>query len=114
MISTSTLATRCTLGRRTMRMPERRQKRAVSSRRGLTQPRGPASTRIAGSNVSAARNATPIPIADDTPTVLKIPIRAKPMRRKVSPTVVADAVITFPIEIIALLIAWSKSAPDRR
>ena len=97
-----------------MRMPERRQNRAVSSRRGLTQPRGPASVKIAGSKVSAARNATPIPIADDTPTVLNTPIRAKLMRRKVIPTVVADAVITFPIEIIAFLTASSKSAPDRR
>ena len=88
-----------------MRMPERRQNRAVSSRRGLTQPRGPASTKIAGSSVTPARYATPIPIADDTQTVLNTPIWAKLKRRKVSPTVVADAVITFPIEIIAALTA---------
>ena len=63
MASTSRLATRWAFGRRTMRIPERRQNRAVSSRRGLTQPRGPASTRMAGSSVTAARNATPTPIA---------------------------------------------------
>ena len=105
MVNTSRLATRWTFGLRTMRIPERRQNRAVSSRRGLTQPRGPARTRIAGSKVTAARNATPIPIADDTPTVLKTPMRAKLMSRKVIPTVVADAVITFPIEARAMLTA---------
>ena len=91
----------------------RRQNRAVNSRRGLTQPRGPASTRIAGSRVTPARYATPIPIADDTPTVLNTPILAKLMIRKVMPTVAADAVITFPIEIIAALTARSESAPAR-
>ena len=65
-----------------MRMPERRQNRAVSSRRGLTQPRGPASTRIAGSKVTPARYATPIPIADDTPTVVNTPILAKLSQQK--------------------------------
>ncbi len=88
-----------------MRMPERLQNRAVSSRRGLTQPRGPASTSIAGSRVTPARYATPMPIADDTPTVLNTPIWAKLMTRNVMPTVVADAVMTFPIEIIAALTA---------
>ena len=58
---------------------------------------------MAGSNVIAARNATPIPIADDTPTVENTPIRAKLIPRKVIPTVAADAVITFPIEINARL-----------
>lgn len=95
-------------------MPDRRQNRAVSSRRGLTQPRGPASTRIAGSKVSAARKATPIPIADDAPTVLNTPIRAKLMSRNVIPTVVADAAITFPMDVIARLTASSQSAPDLR
>ncbi len=90
-----------------MRIPERRQNRAVSSRRGLTQPRGPASATIAGSRVTAARNATPIPIADAMPTVLKTPIRAKLITRNVMPTVLADAVITFPIEINARLSASS-------
>ena len=82
MIKTSTLATRWTFGRRTMRIPERRQNRAVSSRRGLTQPRGPARTRMAGNNVNAARNATPIPIADDMPMVEKTPILASLSREK--------------------------------
>src|SRR5574337_672478 len=105
MINTSTLATRWALGRRTMRMPERRQKRAVNSRLGLTTPRGPASTRIAGRNVTAARNATPIPIADDVQTVLHTPILAKLIARQVITTVPAEAAITFPIEIIAPLSA---------
>ena len=69
---------------------------------------------MAGSKVTAARNATPIPIADAMPTVWKTPIRAKLMTRNVMPTVLADAVITFPIEINALLSASSKSAPARR
>lgn len=105
MISTSTLATRWARGRRTMRMPERRHSPVVSSRRGLIQPRGPASTMMAGSNVTAARKATPIPIADEIPTVLNTPIRAKPISRNVIPTVLADAVITLPIEIRAFLTA---------
>ncbi|SKW84612.1 Uncharacterised protein [Mycobacteroides abscessus subsp. massiliense] len=88
-------------------MPDRRQNCAVSSRRGLTQPRGPASTRIAGSRVIPDRYATPIPMADDTPTVWKTPILAKLKSKKVIPTVVADAVITFPIDIIAARTAWS-------
>ncbi len=97
-----------------MRMPERRQSRAVSSRRGLTQPRGPAIARIAGSNVTAARKATPIPIADAIPTVLNTPIRAKLINRNVIPTVVADAATTFPMEINARVSACSDDAPDRR
>jgi len=63
------LATKWTLGRRTMRMPERRQKRVVSSRLGLIQPRRPMSTRIAGRMVTAATNATKIAIANAGPTV---------------------------------------------
>jgi hypothetical protein len=86
----------------------------ADSRRGLTQPRGPASTRIAGSKVTAARKATPTPIADATPTVWNTPIRAKLISRKVMPTVVADAAITFPIEINARSTARSKVSPDRR
>ncbi|SKU09483.1 Uncharacterised protein [Mycobacteroides abscessus subsp. abscessus] len=62
---------------------------------------------MAGSSVIPDRYATPIPIADDTPTVWKTPILAKLNSRKVMPTVVADAVITFPIDIIAALTAWS-------
>ena len=46
-----------------------------------------------------------MPMADATPTVLNTPILEKLRRRNVRPTVVADAVITFPIEIIALLTA---------
>lgn len=90
-----------------MRIPDLRQNRVVSSRRGLTQPRGPASTRIAGSSVTPARNATAMPIAAATPTVLNTPILAKLSRRNVSPTVVADAAITLPIEIMAARTASS-------
>ena len=55
-------------------------------------------TRMAGSSVSAARNATPTPTAEDTPTVEKTPILAKLIARKVSPMVAADAVMTLPTE----------------
>ena len=48
-----------------------------------------------------------MPIADDTPTVVNTPILAKLITRKVMPTVAADAVMTFPIEIIAAFTAWS-------
>lgn len=88
-----------------MRMPDRRQNRAVSSRRGLIQPRGPASTRIAGSRVVPARYATPIPIAAETPMVRNTPIWAKFITRKVIPTVAAEALMTLPIDIIADLTA---------
>jgi len=69
---------------------------------------------MAGSNVTAARKTTPIPIADDTPTVENTPIRAKLMPRNVIPTVAADAAITFPIETNARFTASSQPAPSRR
>ena len=69
---------------------------------------------MAGSNVIAARYATPTPIAHATPTVENTPIRAKLIPRKVIPTVAADAVITLPIEINARFTASSRSAPCRR
>ncbi len=69
---------------------------------------------MAGSNVIAARNATPTPIAHATPIVENTPIWAKLIARKVIPTVAADAVITLPIEINARFTASSKSAPCRR
>ncbi len=96
-----------------MRIPERRHHRAVSSRRGLIQPRGPTMTRMAGNNVTAARNATATPIADDTPTVENTPIRAKLIPRKVIPMVAADAVITLPTELNACRTASSESSPRR-
>ncbi len=46
-----------------------RQNRVVSSRRGLIQPRRPASTMIAGSTVIAATNATVTAIDNAGPTV---------------------------------------------
>ena len=67
-----------------MRTPDRRQNSAVRSLRGSTQPRGPASTRMAGSRVTAARNATPMPTANATPTVENTPSLAKPIPRKVT------------------------------
>ena len=69
---------------------------------------------MAGSNVIAARYATPTPIAHATPAVENTPIRAKLIPRKVIPTVAADAVITLPTEISARVTASSRSAPCRR
>src|SRR5690349_17740310 len=95
------LATRWVHGRRTMRAPDLRHIREVRSLRGLIHPRGPMRVRMAGSNVIAARNATPTPTAAEVPTVEKTPILAKLMARKVTPTVAAEAVITLPTEASA-------------
>ena len=78
-------------------MPERRQKPAVSSRRGAIQPHRPMTTRMAGRSVSAARNATPTPTAEDTPTVENTPILAK-LIAKGEPYGRRDAVMTLPTE----------------
>ncbi len=68
---------------------------------------------IAGSRVTAARNATATPIAEDTPTVENTPIRAKLMARKVRPMVAADAAITLPTEASACRTASSELSPRR-
>jgi|SRR6185369_16229743 len=113
MISRVKLATRWALGLRTIRIPERRQNLLVRSRRGLIQPRGPASEMMAGSSVTAAMHATAIEIAIDGPTVEKIGIFAKIIATKVTATVAADAVITLPIDTIARFTASSESSPCR-
>src|ERR1700684_2033245 len=101
MISAITLATRWVFGRRAMRMPVRRQKRLVRSRRGLIQPRRPASTRMAGSRLTAAMNATAIEIEIAGPTVENTGNRANIIARKVTATVAADAAITLPMDVKA-------------
>ena len=68
----------------------------------LIQPRRPASTRMAGSRVTAARNATPIAIANAGPIVENTPNRVKIIPRKVTATVAADAAITLPMDVNAL------------
>ena len=55
-----------------------------------------------------------MPIAADTPIVRNTPIFAKLIARNVMPTVVADAVMTLPIEIIAARTASSDCEPCRR
>src|SRR5262249_9209287 len=113
MISTITLVTRWLQGRRTILIPERRQKRLVRSRRGLIQPRGPASDMIAGSSVTAAAHATQIEMEIAGPTVEKMGIRAKTIATKVTATVAADAVITLPMDANALFTASSEFRPIR-
>ena len=92
------LARRFTAGRRTIRMPERLQKRPVRSRRGLAQPRRPARVSNAGRKVIAPRQPTPIAAASATPTVENTVNLVKTMPRNVTATVAADAVITLPTE----------------
>src|SRR5271157_1455426 len=113
MTSTIALATRWVLGRRTIRIPERRQKRLVRPRRGLTQPRRPASARMAGRRLTAARKATQIEIEIAGPTVENTGNWAQIIERKVTATVAADAAITLPMHIKALFTASSESAPSR-
>ena len=114
MASTIKLATRWVLGRRTMRIPERRQKRWVRSLRGLIQPRRPASTRTAGRKLTAAKNATTTEIEIAGPTVANNCNWAKIMARKVTATVAADAAITLPMDARAFFTAKSESMPSRR
>src|ERR1700684_1770628 len=97
-----------------MRIPERRQNRVVSSRRGLIQPRLPARTIRAGRNVTAASNATAIEQANAGPTFLKAPKWVKTIPRKVIDTVAADPVITLPIDVNALTTAGPESPPSRK
>ena len=63
------LTMRFAAGRRTMRIPERLQKRPVRSFLGLAHPRRPARTNSAGRNVSAPRQPTVMAAASATPTV---------------------------------------------
>ncbi len=68
---------------------------------------------MAGSSVTAARKATPMPTANATPTVENTPSLAKPIPRNVMPTVAADAAITFPMDTRARWTARSESSPSR-
>ncbi len=58
---------------------------------------------MAGSNVTAATKATPIPIANAGPVVENSSNRVKVIPRNVRPTVPADAAITLPMELRARL-----------
>src|SRR4051794_35329966 len=97
-----------------MRTPDRRQNRLVTSRLGLTRPRRPARTIIAGSSVIDAMNPTMIVMDREGPMVENTPSLAKLMPRKVIATVPADAAITLPIDPIADTTAVSDSSPIRR
>src|ERR1700739_4108238 len=77
------LTSRCALGRRTIRTADRCHSRLVSPRRGVTHPRRPASTRMAGNSVTAARNAIPIETARAGPTLVNAGKRVKTMPQKV-------------------------------
>ena len=82
MIRTMRLATNCLTGRRTMWIPDRRQKRLVSSRSVLTQPRRPASTTIAGKSVTDVRNPMAMVIARAGPMVENTPSWRTTFREK--------------------------------
>jgi len=112
-INTGKLISRCALGRRTIWTADRCHSRPVRPRRGVTHPRRPASTRMAGNRVTAARNAIPIETASAGPTLVNAGRRVNTMPRKVMATVAADAAMTLPMELSAFCTAWSESAPDR-
>ena len=72
---------------------------------------------MAGSSVNAARNATPIPIADDTPIVENIPIWAKLIPRKVIPTVAAATSLNLAQAVLVLgyeIMQVHYQAPSRQ
>ena len=69
---------------------------------------------MAGSSVTAAKNATAIETASAGPTLVKAGSRVKIMPRNVTATVAADAAITFPMDPSAFWTASSDSTPDRR
>lgn len=94
--STATLAARYVRGRRTSASPSRCQRWVVNSRRGATQPRRPASTKMAGSSVNAASTPTPTVMASAGPTVESSPSLAKLMHRNVTATVAPEAATTLP------------------
>ena len=60
---------------------------------------------MAGSSVTAATKATPIPIANAGPVVENSSNRVKVIPRNVTPTVAADAAITLPMELRAFFTA---------
>ncbi|CAM5738269.1 hypothetical protein MAUB1S_00995 [Mycolicibacterium aubagnense] len=97
-----------------MLMPDRCQKRLVSSFRGLAQPRRPTSVKIAGSSVIDDRNATAIVTASAGPVVENTLRLVKLMPRNVTATVAADAAITLPMAVSARATASSESSPCRR
>src|ERR1700675_2952880 len=107
MTSTIRLATRWILGRRTIRIPERRHIREVRSRRGLIQPRRPVSTSTAGRKGTAASNDTMIATEIAGPTAENTSSLVNTIARKVTATVAADAAITLPIDIRPFLTAIS-------
>ena len=60
---------------------------------------------MAGSSVTAARNTTATEIANAGPMVFRIPSWTKIIPRKVIATVAAEAAITLPMDVSALLTA---------
>src|SRR6202022_5187647 len=94
-INTDKLISRCALGRRTIWTDDGCHSRLVSPRRGVTHPRRPASTRMAGNSVTAARNAIPIETASAGPTLVNAGRRVKTMPRNVTATVAAEAAMTL-------------------
>src|ERR1700740_1591589 len=69
-INTDKLISRWALGRRTIWTADRCHSRLVSAGRGVTHPRRPASTRMAGNSVAAARNAIATETASAGPTLV--------------------------------------------
>src|SRR5271167_2184341 len=112
-INTDKLISRCALGRRTIWTADRCHSRLVSPRRGITHPRRPVSTRMAGNSVTAARNAIAIETASAGPTLVNAGRRVKTMPQKVTATVAADAAMTLPMELSAFCTARSESIQER-
>src|ERR1700744_2002845 len=108
VMSTTRLAARWTLGRRTIRIPEILQKRVVRSARGLIEPRLPTNTRIAGSTPTAATERTRPAMEVAGPASPKPCSLANTITMKVIDTVAADAAITLPMDVTALMTPWSE------
>src|SRR5262249_20174745 len=104
-MSTTRLPTKWMRGRRTTPVPITRQARAVQSRRGLLQLGRPASTSRAGSRVIAHRNATMTDIEIAGTTAENTSSLVKTLARNATATVAAEAAITLPIDINAILTA---------
>src|SRR6202000_1381018 len=109
VMSTTRLAARWTLGRRTIRIPEILQKRVVRSARCLNQPRLPTNTTIAGTSVTAATEPTKTAMEIAGPKSAKTCSLAKPTTIRVIDAVAADAAITLPMDVHAIMSAWSES-----
>src|ERR1700692_4144889 len=111
-LNSDNLISRWALGRRTIGTAYRCHSRLVSPRRGITHPRRPVSTRMAGNSVTAARNAIAIETASAGPTLVNAGRRVKTMPQKVTATVAADAAMTLPMEPSAFCTPRSESVPD--